>query len=103
MRDRIILIHDNDGKPCTWLRTHCRKASMDSQTKLHQKYNLERSTTNPALQNNQKKHAQDNNDQSSTRNQYKDSPASRMEENTILSDDNDDKPGTWSHTHCKKA
>ena len=41
-------------------------------------------------------------DQSSTRNQYKDAPASKMEECTIWSDDNDGKPGTWPHTHCRR-
>jgi len=76
---------------------------MDSQTKHHQIHNLGRNTTNPALQRNHEKHGLDTNDQSSVRNQCRDSSASSIEDNTIVNLDNDDKPGAWSHVNCRGA
>jgi len=102
MEEYTILSDDNDGKPGPLPRTHCKTAWVDSQPTPHQVDDLEQSTTRPGLQNDQAENAHHKTDQSSAHNQYKDAPACRMEECTILFDDNDDIPGTWPRTHCKK-
>ena len=92
-KNRIILIHDKNGTPCSWIRTHCRRTSMHSQTTHHEIRNLERNTRIPAHQMNQTGHAQDTNCQSFDRIQCMDASASSMEDNTSESDGIDDKPG----------
>jgi hypothetical protein len=99
----FILIHDNNGTPCSWMRTHCRKRSMHSQTTHHEIRNLGRNTRIPAHQMNQDGHAQNTNCQSFVRKQCMDFSASIMEDSTIVTDDNDDKPGAWSRMHCRRV
>ena len=89
----FILIHDNNGTPCSWMRTHCRKRSMHSQTNHQEIRNLERNTRIPAHQMNQDVHAQDTSCQSPVHNRCMDFSTSKMEDSTSVSDDNDDKPG----------